>query len=84
MFFWCVSGYKDIIHIDQDGGEFLADLIHKPLEGLCCILESIRHHEVFIEAKWCYNGSLWDVIFVQRNLAYGLDKVNLGEDCGSA
>ena len=83
MFFWCVTGYKDVIHVDKDEREFPANLLHKSLQGLCCILESTRHHKVFIEVKRCYNGSLWDVIFVHWNLVEGPDKVNLREDCGS-
>ena len=83
VLFWHVIGYKNVVHVDKDEGEFPANLIHKLLESLCCVPEPISHHEVFIEAKRCYNGSLWDVIFVHQNLVEGPDKVNLGEDCGS-
>ena len=44
--FLCCVGYNDIIHVEKDEGEFPADLIHKPLEGQCCVPESVRHHEV--------------------------------------
>ena len=67
-FFWYVTGYKDIIHVDKDEGEFPVDLIHKLLEGLCCVPESVKHHEIFIEAIRCYNGNLWEIIFVHQNL----------------
>ena len=83
MLFRCVAGYQDIIHVNKDKGELPADLIHKMLEGLCSIPESVRHHVIFIKTKWCYNGSLWDVLLVYRNLIKSLDKVYLGEDCGS-
>ena len=83
MLFRCVAGYQDIIHVNKDKGELPADLIHKTLEGLCSIPESVRHHEIFIKTKWCYNGSLWDVLLVYRNLIKSSDKVYLGEDCGS-
>ena len=76
MLFRCVAGYQDIIHVNKD-------LIHKTLEGLCSIPESVRHHEIFIKTKWCYNGSLWDVLLVYRNLIKSSDKVYLGENCGS-
>ena len=81
MFFWHVTGYKDVIHVNKDEGEFLVNLIQKPLEDLCCIPEPKRHHEVFIEAKRCYNGSLWNVIFVHQNLVDGPDKINLSLGC---
>ena len=83
MLFRYVAGYQDIIHVKKDKGELPADLIYKTLEGLCSIPESVRHHEIFIKTKWCYNGSLWDVLLVHRNLIKSSDKVNLGEDCGS-
>ena len=44
-----MTGYKDVIHVDKDEGVFLANLIYKLLEGLCCVPEPVRHHEVFIE-----------------------------------
>ena len=51
MLFRCVAGYQDIIHVNKDKGELPADLIHKTLEGLCSIPESVRHHEIFIKTK---------------------------------
>ena len=84
MFLWCVTCYKDIVHVDKNEGEFPADLIHKLLEGLCCIPESIRHHKIFIETKGVIMAvfgmsSLCTRIWLKARTS----KVNLGEDCGS-
>ena len=82
----CVSirtGDEDVVDICEAELETAQYFIHKPLEGLCRVLQTEGHPGVFVEAKGCDDGRLRDVCRLDGNLVKSLDKVDPREDGGS-
>ena len=53
---------QDVIEVYKDARDAAEDSVHKVLEGLSRVLEAKRHPEELPETKWCYDGSLLDVV----------------------
>ena len=65
-----LAGHEDVINVDEDEAQSIEDLVHEPLEGHPCILESKGHVQELEEAKGCDDGILGD-----RRLLQGWHRV---------
>ena len=55
-------------------------LINVTLERLSCILKSKGHSYKSKQIEWRAKWSLWDIIWIYRNLMEGTDEMDLGEN----
>ena len=71
------AGYKDVIHVDKNGLQTLADCVHKPLKGLSSILKPEGHSQKLIQTERRNDSGLWYVLGCYRNLMISLNKIDL-------
>ena len=53
-----LDGHQDVIDVDEV--QAMKDLVHEPLEGHPCILQTKRHVKELKEAEGCDDSSLGD------------------------
>ena len=70
----------DVVEVYKDARDDAENSVHKALEGLSRVLEAKRHPEELPETKWCYNGSLLDVVGCHGDLVVAAGQVNLREN----
>lgn len=74
------AGNEDVVEVDEDKRESVADSIHEALESLASVLESKGHAEKLEEAKRRDDCSLGYVVRSHGDLVVAPNQVNLGED----
>ena len=77
------TGNQDVIDVRVGCGDTTEDLVHEPLECLCCIPESEGHAHKLEQTKGCGDCSLRYIRGVHWDLVVGSYKVQFCEDSGA-
>ena len=77
MFSLVFASCHYVVKVDKNEIKVVANCVHQTLKSLCCVFQPKKHMKKFMQAERGYDGSLWNVFFLHRNLVVATNEIKL-------